>query len=113
MHGKTTALALSSPADMESYGVVKSRTEGFILAVCRIHAQLSTRWATQKPRARGLRVLRSTHSAVVMGNEAHERVETGRRESAGVCLRIHPSRAHLHDGMRCVGSPCWLCSKMG
>ncbi|KAL6696723.1 hypothetical protein J3F84DRAFT_370995 [Trichoderma pleuroticola] len=114
MHGKSTALAPSKPC---RYGVVRSRQErvaqkgSFILAVCRIHVQLSTRWTTQKPQGKGLRVqstVRSTHEAsVAMGNEAYERVETRPARvwfcSAGVCCRIHPSRAHLHDGMRMRG----------
>ncbi|KAM6475970.1 hypothetical protein HDV62DRAFT_384693 [Trichoderma sp. SZMC 28011] len=85
MHGKSTALALSNPAsgmdgaDMESYGVVKSRTEGFILA-----------------------------SAVAIGNEAHESKPAGESVMLLVfltCMTGCDAWAHLVGCAPKMGTP--------
>lgn len=95
MHGKSTALALSNPAsgmdgaDMESYGVVKSRTEGFILAVCRIHDQLLDEMDHTEAAEQGV-TTRTEHTerAVAIGNEAHESKPAGESVILLVFVRV-------------------------
>ncbi|KAL5091443.1 hypothetical protein Trisim1_012442 [Trichoderma cf. simile WF8] len=95
MHGKSTALALSNPAsgmdgaDMESYGVVKSRTEGFILAVCRIHDQLLDEMDHTEAAEQGVTTsTEHTERAVAIGNEAHESKPAGESVMLLVFVRV-------------------------
>ncbi|KAF3071376.1 hypothetical protein CFAM422_006466 [Trichoderma lentiforme] len=93
---------------MESYGVVKSRTEGFILAVCRIHDQLLDEMDhTEAAEQGGYKYLRSTQSAVAIGNEAHESKLAGESVILLVFCSCYVAR-FIHRKLTCMtGCDAW------